>query len=92
MGTKGGRLSGKKLGYSQVVNPMYLLKKGTMTRRQAAEQIFRNMISNMIYSLYPEPYIDRGGRVAGNLIGAFDLMRGLRDPERAVSIEDRVWR
>ncbi len=34
MGVKGGRISGDRLGYSQIVNPLYMLRKGTMTLSQ----------------------------------------------------------
>lgn len=83
MGTKSGRVSGLKLGYSQIVNPIYLMSKGTMTFRQVAGQIFRNVASNLALSLRPEPFVDRRGRVKGNVLALKDLIRGRLEPERA---------
>jgi GT2 family glycosyltransferase len=86
MGVKGGRVSGDRLGYSQIANPIYMLRKGTMTYRQVAGQLFRNIASNLSGSLRPEPFIDRRGRLRGNLRGFSDVMRGRIEPERAQAI------
>ncbi len=89
MGVKSGRVSGNRLGYSQVANPIYLLRKGTMTFRQVAGQVFRNVASNLSSSLRPEPFIDRRGRLKGNLRAFSDLMRGRMEPERAIRLSLR---
>ncbi|MCJ2101908.1 glycosyltransferase family 2 protein [Methylobacterium sp. E-046] len=86
LGTKGGRVSGRKIGYSQVMNPVYLHRKSTMTTRQAIEQIGRNVMTNLVKSARPEPYVDRRGRLLGNLIAALDLLRLRLTPERAASL------
>lgn len=81
-GVKFGRTPGLKLGYSQVINPSYLASKGTMPRYFAARLIVRNMLANHLKCLRPEPWVDRKGRVKGNWIGLFDLLRGRLTPER----------
>lgn len=86
MGVKGGRIAGDRLGYSQVVNPIYMLRKGTMTFGQVASHLFRNIASNVAGTLRPEPYIDRKGRLKGNLRGIGDVLRGRVEPERAEAI------
>ena len=87
MGIKRGRLAGDRLGYSQVVNPVYMFRKKTMTAGQAAGQIFRNVASNLVLSIRPEPFVDRKGRLRGNLRGFSDvLLRGRLEPERAAMI------
>jgi GT2 family glycosyltransferase len=86
MGVKSGRVAGDRLGYSQVVNPLYMLRKGTMTVSQVAGQIFRNITSNVAGSVRPEPFIDRRGRLRGNLKGFADVVRGRLEPERAAMI------
>jgi len=86
MGAKSGRVSGERLGYSQIVNPVYMLRKGTMTFGQVADHIFRNMTSNLVGSVKPEPFIDRRGRLRGNLMGWADVLRGRLTPERAKDI------
>lgn len=86
MGVKRGRVSGVRLGYSQVVNPVYLWRKGTMRTSQVVDHIFRNMGSNLARSAHPEPYIDRAGRLQGNMVGLLDLLRGRLTPEKAVQL------
>jgi GT2 family glycosyltransferase len=86
MGVKSGRVAGERLGYSQVVNPIYLLRKGTMTVGQVASHLFRNITSNMTRAARPEPFIDRRGRLRGNLRGLADVLRGRFEPERAAAI------
>ncbi|TXM99301.1 glycosyltransferase family 2 protein [Methylobacterium sp. WL64] len=86
LGTKGARVSGRKFGYSQVMNPVYLNRKSAMTARQAIAQIGRNVIANLVKSVRPEPYVDRRGRLLGNLIAALDLLRLRLTPERAASL------
>lgn len=83
MGVKRGRVSGIKLGYSQVVNPLYLRRKGTMRFDQVIRHMFRNITSNLFRSARPEPYIDRAGRLRGNIMGLLDVLRGRLTPERA---------
>lgn len=86
LGVKRGRVSGRKLGYSQVVNPLYLARKKTMPLRDAVDHILRNVVSNVVRSIAPEPWIDRRGRLGGNLIGLWDSVRGRLTPERAAKL------
>ncbi|WP_206614784.1 glycosyltransferase [Paenirhodobacter populi] len=86
MGTKGGRVSGRRFGYSQIVNPLYMIRKGTMTPGQAMGQIFRNLSKNLVLSARPEPWVDRRGRLRGNLLGISDMMKGRIAPERATEL------
>ncbi len=89
MGVKGGRMAGERFGYSQIVNPLYMLRKGTMTLGQVTDHLFRNMASNLGRSLRPEPFIDRRGRLRGNLLGIADILRGRMQPERAAALQPR---
>lgn len=82
LGVKGGRTSGVRLGYSQVVNPIYLNRKGTMGTGFAARILIRNVIANHLRAVRPEPWVDRFGRARGNWLGLFDVMRGRLTPER----------
>ncbi len=83
MGAKGGRVPGERLGYSQVINPIYMNRKGTMTMPLVARQLARNIGSNLVGSFRSEPHIDRFGRLRGNLRAMLDVARGRIDPERA---------
>ena len=86
LGVKAGRMSGRRLGYSQVVNPIYLHRKGTMTTASLCEHLARNLIANVSRSLAPEAHIDRVGRLRGNVQGIWDVMTGRARPERAESL------
>ena len=86
MGVKTGRVSGERLGYSQVINPLYMMTKGTMSLPKVVDHIFRNTASNFGRAAWPEPFIDRRGRARGNLMAAFDALRGRLEPERAAAI------
>ncbi len=89
MGVKGGRMAGERFGYSQIVNPLYMLRKGTMTIGQVGDHLFRNISSNLFRSLRPEPFIDRRGRLRGNILGVADILRGRLQPERAADLQPR---
>ncbi len=86
LGTKSGRTSGRRLGYSQVVNPIYLARKGSYDWSRALKSIGRNLLANCARSLYPEPYVDRYGRLGGNIRGLFEVMIGTADPERILKL------
>lgn len=86
LGVRGGRQPGRRLGYSQVANVIYLYRKGTMQPDIGWRQLLRNLAANLIRSIAPEPHVDRRGRLTGNLIAIADLMRGRLDPRRIVSL------
>lgn len=85
-GVKKGRSSGVRLGYSQISNPLYLVQKGTMPRSYALKILSKNVSANLFRSFNPEPWIDRRGRVRGNLIALLDLIRGRLRPERIMDV------
>lgn len=87
LATKSGRTSGLRFGYSQVANPIYMWRKGSIPPRLVFEQIGKNLLSNVARAVRPEPYIDRRGRLLGNLRGVRDLLTARLDPERILTIE-----
>lgn len=86
LGIKQGRQSGMRLGYSQIANPIYLVRKGTYPWPRAVRLMTRNLGVNCLRSLRPEPYIDRFGRVRGNLKALSDLVVGKLDPQRILEL------
>jgi len=86
LGAKGGRTSGVKFGYSQIANPFYLGQKGTMSLPHVVTRIGRNLISNHLHAFSPELYVDRWGRIKGNWLAIFDLVRGKISPMRILSL------
>lgn len=86
LGVVKARTSGVRFGYSQLVNPIYLLKKGTMTARHASRIMLKNLIANHLKSFAPEKHIDRRGRLRGNWMAIRDLMTGRADPGRILDM------
>jgi len=83
LGTKrSGRSPGKQLGYSQVANRIYIMRKGHMSALQAVHGNMKNITANLVRSLRPEPWVDRRGRLEGNALALWDWVRGRVDPER----------
>jgi len=87
LGTKAGRTSGLRFGYSQIANPIYLMGKRTMSLKHASAQIARNLAANTIKLFAPEPWVDRRGRFYGNLRALADLARGRLAPQNILSLE-----
>jgi glycosyltransferase involved in cell wall biosynthesis len=83
LGIKSAKVSGKKFGYSQVVNAWYLYRKKVLSRKEAWRNIYRAILANGIKSFRPEKNVDRHGRLVGNLVGVGELIRGRCRPERA---------
>lgn len=86
MGAKGGRTSGKRLGYSQIANPVYLLRKKTIPPRLAWRLMVRNLAANMLRCFAPEPHVDRPGRLLGNMIAIGHLMIGRSHPTKVLRL------
>ena len=81
LGTKRGKGSEVRLGYSQIINPAYIVSKGNMSFAYAFRLAAKNLLANLFKSIRPESYVDRRGRLRGNLIGLFHLMTGRLTPE-----------
>lgn len=87
LGTKkAGRSPGKRLGYSQIANRIYILRKGNMSWCQAWDGNIRNFTANLVKSLKPEPWVDRRGRLLGNILALKDLLMGRIDPRRILDM------
>jgi len=85
-GIKHGRTSGKRFGYSQIANPIHLIRKGTGSPLRMARLMMGNIIANHVRALAPEPWVDRKGRVAGNWLGIWHGLRGCLSPERVAQL------
>jgi GT2 family glycosyltransferase len=87
LGNKRGRAAGIPLGYSQIANPIYLWRKGTLRPDLALGQMGRNILANLAKLVRPEPWIDRRGRALGNALGFCDLLRGRLNPRRILDFD-----
>lgn len=85
-GSKRGRTSGLRFGYSQIANPVYLARKGTLRPRRALRLAAGNIAANLGGSLKPNNPVDRRGRLKGNWLAFWDLLRGRLAPQRILSL------
>ena len=80
---KGGRTSGVRFGYSQIANQVYLARKGTVTGlgalRKAAENVGANLVGTWRGD---DAFIDRRGRLIGNVYAIADVLTGRSSPQR----------
>jgi GT2 family glycosyltransferase len=81
LGAKSGKVNGMRFGYSQVANPLYLIRKGTVPAQFVLPLMLRNIAANLGRSLWPESYVDRRGRLRGNLLAISHLLIGRIEPE-----------
>lgn len=87
LGTKkSGRSPGKRLGYSQIANPVYLARKGTLSWPFAVKMMSRNLLANTVRSLNPEPWVDRKGRLTGNFMALGELLTNRLIPSRILQL------
>ena len=82
LGIKSGRQTGVRLGYSQIANPVYLVRKGTWKWPRALYLMSRNLVANVVFSFWRESWVDRRGRLSGNIRAISDLFLGRLDPNR----------
>lgn len=81
LGVKGARVSGVRFGYSQIVNPLYLARKGTCPKLLAARLVVFGLVSNLLRAPFRHPVFDYRGRLRGNLRALADMARGRARPE-----------
>jgi glycosyltransferase involved in cell wall biosynthesis len=86
LGARNGRTSGRKFGYSQIVNPWYLMTKGTMPPLETLAYMARSLLRNAIGTISKDAVIDRRGRLSGNLTGIRDIVCRDWAPEKAAEI------
>jgi GT2 family glycosyltransferase len=86
LGTTHARVSGLRFGYSQVVNPWYLMKKGSMTPYETGRSILSGLAANTLGTLLRNSHVDRWGRLKGNVAGVTDILLGRWAPEAAAEL------
>lgn len=78
----GGRQSHVRLGYSQVMNPVYLQRVGSFPTWLAAQQLLRPVAKNLAMSVAGTDTNWRRLRLRGNFLAFRDALRGRITPER----------
>lgn len=77
---KKGRIKEIKYGYSQIINPIYLYRKKNLSFLDCVSLVIKPMLANMLKFYIPEPWVDRKGRLKGNMIAVWHLAKGKIDP------------
>jgi GT2 family glycosyltransferase len=94
LGSPGGRMSGLKFGYSQIVNPYYLWRKNG--KPGLAHVVFAHWLLPVARNLRRTLMSahghrsDRTGRFKGNLIGFCRLLAGKVDPSYILQLQEGV--
>lgn len=87
LGVPSGRVSGRRFGFSQVMNPLYLWRKGSYrSRGDVARQVLQPIVANAALALAPGQSIDRRGRLAGNCRALARVLRGRIAPEDVLQL------
>jgi GT2 family glycosyltransferase len=82
----GGRKAHVRFGYSQVMNPVYLQRKGSFPMWLAAQQVFRPVAKNIALATLGPSVSWRRERLRGNVTATRDLLCGRVTPERIVDL------
>lgn len=82
----GGRQAHERLGYSQVMNPFYLWKKGSFPTWLMANEALRRVAKNVFLACGGEERAWRRRRLKGNLLAFSDIIRGRITPERILQL------
>jgi GT2 family glycosyltransferase len=86
LGTSSGRVSGHRMGFSQIVNPHYLWRKEVLKASQLLHFWSRALLGNAHGLASRDPLLDRAGRLRGNLTGLLAVVRGL-GPEAVLDVD-----
>jgi len=90
LGVRSGRQPGRRLGYSQVANPWFMMRKKTLSGPRGLIQITRNLLANIVGCAVKQADIDRAGRLHGNLLALADLISGKLDPQRILTLDQKI--
>jgi GT2 family glycosyltransferase len=84
--SSGGRQAHRRLGYSQMMNPIYLWRKGSFPLWLAAWEIFRPTAKNVAKSIAGRQASWRRERLGANWMALRDALRGRVTPERILEL------
>jgi hypothetical protein len=87
LGVPGGRVSGRRFGFAQVMNPVYLWRKGSMPAGDAGALCATAVARNALGTLLGDRRVDRAGRLRGNLAAVGLLLRRRVEPEHVARLD-----
>jgi len=85
-GVKSARPRERGLGYAQIANPVYLLRRGDIPTPYLLRLMARNVAANHLGALTRASAADRLGRMQGNWRALADLALGRLSPDRAITL------
>jgi GT2 family glycosyltransferase len=80
----GGRQQHRRFGYSQISNPVHLMRKRSITTPHGMKLVLKPFLANVLGSLRGVDW--RRARLRGNLLSAVDIMRGRITPGRITDL------
>jgi hypothetical protein len=83
LGVGAGRMSDRRLGYAQIANPLYLLRRGTMRPGDALRRVLTDLASNLCKAPRSPA---RRRRLLGNARALAEALAGRCRPERAAAL------
>ena len=86
LNTVGGRTSGVRFGYSQLANPIYLTRRGTMPALVTAKLMTQALAANLYHTIRPRDGVDHAGRLRGNLRALWDVLLRRDAPNRILQL------
>ena len=87
LGVSGGRVSGDKFGFCQIMNPVYLASKGVFTWSEVIRiHVAKVLMANLAGWLRCDAKVDRAGRLRGNWLALTSWIQGRIEPERILEI------
>ena len=86
LNTVGGRIGGVRFGYSQIANPVYLTRRGSMPAGVTLKLVAQAFTANVYRCLRRRPGVDHPGRLRGNLRAVWDMARRRDAPDRILQL------
>ena len=87
LGVSSGRLPGKRYGFAQVMNAIYIWRKGTNASPcVVTKMVLRAVLGNATKLFLPGQKVDRWGRLRGNFIALGMVLRGRIEPEHILQM------
>jgi glycosyltransferase involved in cell wall biosynthesis len=83
LGVGAGRMSDRRLGYAQIANPLYLLRRGTMRPGDVLRRVLIDLASNLCKAPGSPA---RRRRLIGNARALAEALAGRCRPERAAAL------
>ena len=87
LGTKSGRVSERRVGFSQIMNSYYIARKSNLTYRKMFLSYWaKPFLSNLTMCMLPQRYMNRRERLIGNLKALAAVLQGRCAPEDVLQV------